>query len=66
MNIKTFMAAAVIALTAACSPAEDAEVAEVTVTETAAEGPAAEATEAAAETPAEGAVADPATGEAVK
>ena len=62
MNIKTFMAAAVIALTAACSPAEEAEVTGVTVSEPTAEAAAAEATEA----PAEGVVADPATGEAVK
>ena len=66
MNIKTFMAAAVIALTAACSPAEEAEVTGVTVSEPTAEAAAAEATEAATEAPAEGVVADPATGEAVK
>ena len=44
MNIKTFMAAAVIALTAACSPAEEAAEAEVTVSE-----PTAEANEAVTE-----------------
>ena len=43
MQIKTFIAAAVIALTAACSPAEETEAVEVTVAEPATEAAAAEA-----------------------
>jgi hypothetical protein len=64
MNIKTFMAAAVIALTAACTPSEEApSVAE-------AAGPAADealatanATEEAAEAPLDAEAAAPALGE---
>jgi len=64
MNIKTFMAAAVIALTAACTPSED------TATVAEAAGPAADealatanATEEAAEAPLDAEAAAPALGE---
>ena len=64
MNIKTFMAAAVIALTAACTPSED------TATVAEAAGPAADealatanAAEEAAEAPLDAEAAAPALGE---
>jgi hypothetical protein len=65
MNIKTFMAAAVIALTAACTPSED------TATVAEAAGPAADEAlatanateEAAAEAPLDAEAAAPALGE---
>ena len=61
MNIKTFMAAAVIALTAACTPAADAP----TVAEAA--GPAADealaTANAAEEAPLDAEAAEPALGE---
>jgi hypothetical protein len=52
MQLKTFIAAAVIALTAACSPAAETEAVEVTAAEPTTEAAAAEANEAAAEAPA--------------
>ena len=62
MNIKTFMAAAVIALTAACTPAED------TASVAAEAGPAADealaaAEGATAEAPLDAEAAEPALGE---
>lgn len=62
MNIKTFMAAAVIALTAACSPSED------TASVAAEAGPAADealaaAEGATAEAPLDAEAAEPALGE---
>jgi hypothetical protein len=60
MNIKTFMAAAVIALTAACTPAED------TASVAAEAGPAADealAAAEAAEAPLDAEAAAPALGE---
>jgi hypothetical protein len=61
MNIKTFMAAAVIALTAACTPSED------TATVAEAAGPAADealaTANAAEEAPLDAEAAEPALGE---